>query len=170
MRETSAMLVGFVGIVAVASGCSHSRPAFPPAVDPAIYNEDATDRPGAPDRSLRMGVVGLRIAEGGLYMDLAIDGAWAEVRHQARAMAEELHYSDSPPSRFIELRDWRGQTVDLRYGDLDPRDVLGFSLLPVSWIPGTVAPPTYELKRPDGGLRIIQVLMFQTGTQLKPGR
>lgn len=143
------------------TGCGYV-PELPPSLDQGTYSsaafsslEQAVKSTGRPVAS----ILGLRLAQGGVYVDLGIQYS-EEPSRDAMRQAHTLGWmisSEDDPTKFLVISGPDGLPVDLRPYQ-QPKRLFERGHF--------ATPPTYRA----GERRLIQVCMFRTRRQLPAGR
>lgn len=112
-----------------------------------------------PHDRFAVSIAGLRLARGGIYVDLLVAGEGAGLVEGAELWGYALSTADDP-KRFLELQTEEGEPINLKPMSFPP------SLPMTDWW----GPPTHRLGTVDGIPAVIQPVMLRTGRRLEPGR
>lgn len=149
----SVLLVCLISMV----GCGY-RPPFPPPLDLSFYEHNVQSRHLNNTDLLTWDVAGARIAKGGIYIDLVAHSKIVDKKALGKAKILGFLLSvNKEPEKYIQIEDSMNNQIQLLPMRRPRR--LGFSHINYK------DPPTYQLD----DRRIVQVCMFRTVKQLKPG-
>lgn len=141
--------------------CNHHRPPWPPPLDPSIYAGQVRSQLLSDTDLLTLDVAGVRIAKGGIYVDFVTHSKVVNerVRKYARTLGFFLSINREP-EQYIQITDSKNRQVNLLPMRRPSLNFLSNSHTHYG------DPPTYSLD----DQRLIQVCMFRTTRQLKPGK